>query len=175
MDPSTSTPFVAQALQELRRKVLPDAAVLGFVGSPYTLATYLIEGKTSRDYLATKQMMWKEPTLMHALLQILADNIANYAIFQIEHGAQLIQLFDSWAGHLSAKDYDIFAAPYQAMVMDKVNTSQNPSVLPLLESNESLTLFDDYDIMIMWMTMMMMMIIYIDSPSPSGSTHCLVH
>jgi uroporphyrinogen-III decarboxylase len=58
-------------------------------------------------------MMFQEPKLLHSMLSILADNIADYANFQIESGAQVIQVFDSWAGHLSPKDYDAFAAPYQ--------------------------------------------------------------
>jgi uroporphyrinogen decarboxylase len=120
MDPTASTPFVAEALQILRKEVGPETAVLGFVGCPYTLATYLVEGKTSKEYLEIKKMAFNEPKLLHAILQNLADNIGNYALFQIENGAQLIQIFDSWAGHLSPRDYDEFAAPYQKQILDKV-------------------------------------------------------
>lgn len=120
MDPSVSTPFVAEALEALRREVGPATAVLGFVGCPYTLATYLVEGKTSTDYLEVKRMALNEPQLLHTILKTLADNIGDYALFQIEHGAQLIQLFDSWAGHLSPRDYDEFAAPYQKQILDKI-------------------------------------------------------
>lgn len=120
LDPAVSTPFVAEALQQLRKEVGPDTAVLGFVGCPYTLATYLVEGKTSREYLKTKAMAFTQPKLLHAILTKLADNIADYALFQIEHGAQLIQIFDSWAGHLSPRDYDEFAAPYQKIVLDRI-------------------------------------------------------
>mmetsp|Transcript_3369 Transcript_3369/g.4930 ORF Transcript_3369/g.4930 Transcript_3369/m.4930 type:complete len:418 (+) Transcript_3369:237-1490(+) len=121
IDPDTSTPFVKEALQELRKKVAgTDTAVLGFVGSPFTLATYLVEGKTSRDYLKTKRCMYTEPELFKQILQHLANNIAQYAKFQIESGAQLIQLFDSWAGHLSPRDYEEFAAPYQTYILDEI-------------------------------------------------------
>lgn len=120
IDPSSATPFVAEALQSLRNEVGPETAVLGFVGCPYTLATYLVEGKTSKEYLEIKKMAFNEPDLLHAILQNLADSIGEYALYQIEHGAQLIQIFDSWAGHLSPKDYDEFAAPYQKMVLNKV-------------------------------------------------------
>ena len=95
-------------------------AVLGFVGCPYTLATYIVEGKSSKEYLKIKKMAMSEPDLLHAILLQLANSIGDYACFQIEHGAQLIQIFDSWAGHLSPRDYDTFAAPYQKMVLDKV-------------------------------------------------------
>lgn len=120
MDPDESTPFVAEALQALRKEVGPETAVLGFVGCPYTLATYLVEGKTSKEYLEIKKMALNEPELLHSILRQVADNIADYACYQIENGAQLIQVFDSWAGHLSPRDYDEFAAPYQKVVIDKI-------------------------------------------------------
>jgi len=120
IDPYKSTPFVAEALKALRKEVGPETAVLGFVGCPYTLATYIVEGKTSKTYLNIKKMMWTEPDLLHAILKQLADNIGDYALYQIENGAQLIQIFDSWAGELSIRDYDTFAAPYQKIVLDKI-------------------------------------------------------
>ena len=120
IDPSSAAPFVAEALQTLRKEVGPETAVLGFVGCPYTLATYLVEGKTSKEYLEIKKMAFNEPDLLHAILKNLAESIGDYALFQIENGAQLIQIFDSWAGHLSPRDYDTFAAPYQKMILDKV-------------------------------------------------------
>jgi uroporphyrinogen decarboxylase len=120
IDPSSAAPFVAETLKTLRQEVTPETAVLGFVGCPYTLATYLVEGKTSREYLEIKKMAFNEPKLLHAILLKLAESIGEYALFQIENGAQLIQIFDSWAGHLSARDYDEFAAPYQKMILDKV-------------------------------------------------------
>jgi uroporphyrinogen decarboxylase len=127
MDPSASAPFVGEALRMLRTAVTPETAVLGFVGCPYTLATYLVEGKTSREYLEIKKMALNEPQLLHSILQIVADNIGQYACYQIEHGAQLIQVFDSWAGHLSPRDYDEFAAPYQKQVLDYIK-AQHPDV-----------------------------------------------
>jgi len=120
IDPSTAAPFVAESLKILRDEVGPETAVLGFVGCPYTLATYLVEGKTSKEYLEIKKMAFNEPELLHTILKNLAESIGEYALFQIENGAQLIQIFDSWAGHLSPRDYDTFAAPYQKMVLDKV-------------------------------------------------------
>lgn len=128
MDPSTAAPFVAESLRILRDEVGPETAVLGFVGCPYTLATYLVEGKTSKEYLEIKKMAFNEPDLLHAILNNLAESIGEYALFQIENGAQLIQIFDSWAGHLSPRDYDTFAAPYQKMVLDKVSRNDGTYV-----------------------------------------------
>lgn len=127
IDPSTAAPFTGEVLRTLREEVGPETAVLGFVGCPYTLATYLVEGKTSKEYLEIKKMMFTEPDLLHAILKNLADSIAEYALYQIESGAQLIQIFDSWAGHLSARDYDTFAAPYQKMILDKIK-EKHPEV-----------------------------------------------
>ena len=123
LDPSTAAPFVAETLKILREEVGPETAVLGFVGCPYTLATYMIEGKTSKDYINIKKMAFNEPKLLHAILKNLAESIGDYALFQIENGAQLIQIFDSWAGHLSPRDYEEFASPYQKMILDKVRFS----------------------------------------------------
>jgi uroporphyrinogen decarboxylase len=120
IDPSTAAPFVAESLKILREEVGPETAVLGFVGCPYTLATYLVEGKTSKEYLEIKKMAFNEPKLLHTILKNLAESIGEYALFQIENGAQLIQIFDSWAGHLSPRDYDEFAAPYQKMILDRI-------------------------------------------------------
>jgi len=120
IDPSTAAPFVAETLRTLREEVGPDTAVLGFIGCPYTLATYLVEGKSSKEYIEIKKMAFNEPKLLHAILSNLAESLAQYALFQIENGAQLIQIFDSWAGHLSARDYDEFAAPYQKMILETI-------------------------------------------------------
>ena len=84
MDPTESMPFVAEALKMLRDEVGPETAVLGFVGCPYTLATYLVEGKTSKEYLEIKKMALNEPKLLHAILQQLADNSP-----QVRQAAQL--------------------------------------------------------------------------------------
>lgn len=136
IDPSAAAPFVAEALKTLRHEVGPETAVLGFVGCPYTLATYLVEGKTSKDYLEIKKMAFNEPALLHQILKQLAESIGEYALFQIENGAQLIQIFDSWAGHLSTRDYDEFAAPYQKMILDKVKAAypEVPTVIYIKHS-----------------------------------------
>lgn len=133
IDPSAAAPFVAETLKILRQEVGPETAVLGFVGCPYTLATYMVEGKTSKEYLEIKKMAFNEPKLLHAMLQNLADSIGDYALYQIENGAQLIQIFDSWAGHLSPRDYDEFAAPYQKQILDKV------SVFLILQHDHAIT------------------------------------
>ncbi|KAK1746375.1 uroporphyrinogen decarboxylase [Skeletonema marinoi] len=141
IDPSTAAPFVAEALRTLREEVSPETAVLGFVGCPYTLATYLVEGKTSKEYLEIKKMAFTEPKLLHMILKNLAESISEYALFQIENGAQLIQIFDSWAGHLSPRDYDEFAAPYQKIILDKIK-EKYPTVPTVIYIKHSGALID---------------------------------
>eukprot|EP01031_Cornospumella_fuschlensis_P031311 gene31311-37840_t len=134
--PYQSTPFVAEALKNLRREVGNKATVLGFVGLPYTLATYLVEGASSQEYKKIKTMGYQNPDVLHAMLDRLAANIGDYANFQIENGAQVIQVFDSWAGHLSPDDYDTFAAPYQRKVIDAIKKA-HPEVPTIMYIHKS--------------------------------------
>ena len=100
-------------MQTLRREVGDRAAVLGFVGAPWTLAAYAIEGKSSKDYINIKSMAFSEPTMLHQFLGKIADVIAIYVRYQIDCGAQVVQMFDSWAGQFSPQDFETFALPYQ--------------------------------------------------------------
>jgi uroporphyrinogen decarboxylase len=136
IDPYKSTPFVAEAFKNLRSEVGNKATVLGFVGLPYTLATYMVEGGSSSEYKKIKSMGYQEPKVLHTMLDRLAENIGDYAIFQIESGAQVIQVFDSWAGHLSPMDYDVFAAPYQRKVIEKIKKA-HPEVPIIIYINKS--------------------------------------
>lgn len=120
LDPEASLPFIREILQTLRREVGNGAAVLGFVGAPWTLAAYAIEGKSSKDYAVIKRMAFTEPEMLHQFLAKLADSIAIYVRYQIDCGAQVVQMFDSWAGQLSPQDYDQFALPYHQRVVKQV-------------------------------------------------------
>jgi uroporphyrinogen decarboxylase len=120
LDPDESVPFIRTILQTLRQTVGNEATVLGFVGAPWTLAAYAVEGKSSKTYSVIKSMAFSEPAMLHQLLSKLADGIATYVCHQIECGAQLVQMFDSWAGELSPIDYRTFALPYQQQVVRKV-------------------------------------------------------
>jgi uroporphyrinogen decarboxylase len=137
LDPESSLPFVKTTLKTLRQEVGNQAAVLGFVGAPWTLAAYAIEGKSSKDYAVIKRMAFAEPAMLHALLGKIADAIATYVRFQIDSGAQVVQLFDSWAGHLSPMDYDTFALPYQKRVVDQVKATHPDTPLILYISGSA--------------------------------------
>jgi uroporphyrinogen decarboxylase len=123
LDPDESTPFIRPILQTLRQEVGNDATVLGFAGSPWTLAAYAVEGKSSKDYAVIKHLAFTQPDILHAFLSKLADAIAIYLRHQIDCGAQVVQLFDSWAGQLSPQDYDVFALPYQQQVIRQVKAT----------------------------------------------------
>jgi len=123
LEPNLSLPFVGEVLGRLRESVGNQAAVLGFVGAPWTLAAYVVEGKSSKNYAVIKSMAFKEPDLLHQLLNHFAKSIANYLRYQIDSGAQVVQMFDSWAGQLSPLDYDKFAAPYQKKVVELVKST----------------------------------------------------
>ena len=118
-----------------------DATVLGFVGSPWTLAAYAVEGKTSKNYTNIKGMAFSEPAMLHTLLGKLADNIATYMRYQIDCGAQVVQLFDSWAGQLSPMDYRTFALPYQQRVVQQVKQT-HPDTPLILYISGSAGIFD---------------------------------
>ena len=120
LEPEESLPFIKTILQTLRSEVGNEAAVLGFVGAPWTLAAYAIEGKSSKNYSVIKNMAFSQPAMLHSFLGKIADAIADYVCYQIDCGAQVVQMFDSWAGQLSPQDYDSFALPYHQQVVKKV-------------------------------------------------------
>jgi uroporphyrinogen decarboxylase len=110
-----------EAVRLVRAELAPDKALVGFCGAPFTVACYLVEGRGSRDFLAAKELMYREPEVWHALLDRLADAFAAYVRAQVDAGADVIQLFDSWAGILSPRDYEEFAAPYSRRVLEAVS------------------------------------------------------
>lgn len=136
-EPAESMPFVGQILQALRQEVGNEAAVLGFVGAPWTLAAYAVEGKGSKTYSIIKGMAFSEPAILHNLLGKLADAIAIYVRYQIDQGAQVVQMFDSWAGQLSPQDYETFALPYQQRVFKQVKETHPDTPLILLVSGSA--------------------------------------
>jgi uroporphyrinogen decarboxylase len=120
-DPEETAPFILEAVRLVRRQLAPTRAVIGFCGGPFTVAGYLIEGKPSREFAKVKSMMYREPTVWHALADKLADQFARYVAGKVRAGADVIQVFDSWVGALSPSDYDEFVAPYSARILRAVD------------------------------------------------------
>jgi uroporphyrinogen decarboxylase len=137
LEPEASLPFIKEILQTLRREVDNQATVLGFVGAPWTLAAYAIEGKSSKDYSVIKRMAFSEPEMLHKFLGKLADAIAIYVRYQIDCGAQVVQMFDSWAGQLSPLDYETFAMPYQQRIVQQVKSTHPDTPLILYISGSA--------------------------------------
>ncbi len=112
---------VLDAIALVRRELAPDQAVVGFCGGPFTVAGYLVEGRPSRDFAAVKSLMYSEPSVWAALMEKLADTFAAYVRAQEAAGADVVQLFDSWVGVLSAADYEEFVAPWSLRVLAAVD------------------------------------------------------
>src|SRR5579883_1429686 len=137
LEPEVALPFIKTILQALRAEVGNQSTVLGFVGAPWTLAAYAVEGKGSKTYSIIKHMAFSNPSLLHQLLDKLASAIATYMRYQIDCGAQVVQMFDSWAGQLSPQDYDTFALPYQQKVFQQVKETHPDTPLILLVSGSA--------------------------------------
>jgi uroporphyrinogen decarboxylase len=137
LEPEAALPFIKTILQALRQEVGNKSTVLGFVGAPWTLAAYAVEGKGSKTYSIIKNMAFSDPAILHQLLAKFADAIAVYARYQIDSGAQVVQMFDSWAGQLSPQDYDTFALPYQQRVFQQVKQTHPDTPLILLVSGSA--------------------------------------
>lgn len=128
-DPLEKMPFVMETIRLVRRELRGEAPIIGFAGAPWTLAAYMIEGGGSKNYAEIKRMMYVEPKLLEALLDKIADAVILYLNAQIEAGAQVVQLFDTWAGELSPADYERFALPYQQKIFDSIDRSAAPAIL----------------------------------------------
>jgi uroporphyrinogen decarboxylase len=127
-DPATTVPFVGSILKKLRSELQGAVPLIGFAGAPWTLASYMIEGGGSKSFAEIKGMAYREPKTLHTLMQKIAQTIAEYVRFQVESGAQVIQLFDTWAGDLSPSDYEEFALPYTQRIFEAVG-SRVPRIL----------------------------------------------
>jgi uroporphyrinogen decarboxylase len=120
-------PYVTAAVRELVGK-LGSTPLIGFAGAPFTMASYLVEGKPSRDHAVTKALMYESPAVWHGLLERLADIAAAFLRIQVEAGARAVQLFDSWAGALSPDDYETFVRPHTERVLADVGRLGVPRI-----------------------------------------------
>jgi uroporphyrinogen decarboxylase len=128
VDPATDLGFVLEAIERIRGRLGDRAAVIGLAGGPYTMAAYLLEGGPSRDRLRARTVMHGDPGLWSALLERLTTATSAYVAAQAAAGADVIQLFDSWAGDLSQSDYDRSVAPYATRILDAIEATGVPAV-----------------------------------------------
>lgn len=109
--------YVMNAVSTIRRELNGRVPLIGFSGSPWTLATYMVEGGSSRDFARCKELLYSRPELMHHLLTVLADSVTDYLNAQIRAGAQAVQIFDTWGGALSHGAYREFSLQYMARIL----------------------------------------------------------
>ncbi|HLX80306.1 MAG TPA: uroporphyrinogen decarboxylase [Burkholderiales bacterium] len=119
-DPTAELRYVLDAVRETRRALAGKVPLIGFSGSPYTLACYMIEGSGSDDWRAVKEMLYARPDLLHRILEVNARAVTDYLNAQIEAGAQVVMLFDTWGGNLTAAQYEEFSLSYMRKVMSQV-------------------------------------------------------
>lgn len=117
-DPEGELQYVMNAVRTIRRELKGSVPLIGFSGSPWTLATYMVEGGSSKAFTKIKKMLYSEPALLHALLDKLADSVILYLNAQIKAGAQAVMIFDTWGGVLAHNDYPQFSLQYMHKIVD---------------------------------------------------------
>jgi uroporphyrinogen decarboxylase len=120
LEDANALEFVYEAIRQTRRALKPDIPLIGFCGAPFTLASYLVEGGGSKNYVQTKRLMYDDAGAWHAMMGLLSRALVKYLNAQIEAGAQAVQLFDSWVGCLSPDDYREFVLPHTRSVISNV-------------------------------------------------------
>ena len=128
VDPEEGTPYVLQTIRQVRRELNGRVPLIGFSAAPFTLASYIIEGGSSKDYLECKKMIWSAPERWHRLMAKITDVLSRYLRGQIENGAQAVQIFDSWVGTLNQEDYRQFVLPYTRQLIDSLGAFPVPVI-----------------------------------------------
>jgi uroporphyrinogen decarboxylase len=143
IDAEAATPYLFETIRALRRELPAEIALIGFAGAPFTLASYLIEGRPSRDLALTKTMLRSEPARWDRLMTSLVEIISRYLLAQVDAGVDVIQLFDSWAGAVGPLEYERAVLPYSRAIFQRLSAAGvprihfatgNPALTPLLAS-----------------------------------------
>jgi uroporphyrinogen decarboxylase len=131
-DPEDGLRYVMDAVRTIRRELDGRVPLIGFSGSPWTLATYMVEGATTKTFARSKGMLYDTPELMHALLGKLADAVTLYLNAQIAAGAQAVMVFDTWGGSLTPADYLDFSLAYMQRIVDGVTREAEGRKVPVI-------------------------------------------
>jgi uroporphyrinogen decarboxylase len=123
--------YVTDAVSTIRKALKNETPLIGFSGSPWTLATYMVEGGTTKNFGKVKGMMFSEPKAMHQLLDVLAKSVTAYLNAQIESGAQAVMVFDTWGGVLSTRDYQEFSLRYMQQIVDGLIREKDGQKIPV--------------------------------------------
>ncbi|WP_026376681.1 uroporphyrinogen decarboxylase [Aestuariibacter salexigens] len=131
IDPEQELGYVMNAVRTIRRELKGSVPLIGFSGSPWTLATYMIEGGSSKAFTKIKKMAFAEPAALHSLLDKLADAVVLYLNAQIAAGAQSVMVFDTWGGVLSPRDYKLFSLQYMHKIVDGLTRENEGRRVPV--------------------------------------------
>ncbi|HPE79714.1 MAG: uroporphyrinogen decarboxylase [Sedimenticolaceae bacterium] len=131
-DPEQDLRYVMDAVRTIRRELDGRVPLIGFSGSPWTLATYMIEGSSTKTFARSKGMMFDEPALMHSLLDKLAAAVTEYLNAQVAAGAQALMVFDTWGGTLSPRDYKTFSLAYMQRIVDGLTREADGRKVPVI-------------------------------------------
>lgn len=131
-DPYDHLRYVLDAVAEIRRALGNSVPLIGFAGSPFTLACYMVEGGGSDGFRTVKTMLYSRPDLLHKILGVTADAVTNYLNAQIESGAQAVQIFDTWGGALSHAAYEEFSLAYMKRVIDGLKKTHDGERIPCI-------------------------------------------
>ncbi len=129
-DPNDHLRYVMDAVSEIRRALDNSVPLIGFSGSPYTLACYMVEGQGSTDFRHIKGMLYKRPDLLHRILSVTADSVISYLNAQIDAGAQAVMIFDTWGGSLSAAAYQEFSLQYMERIVAGLKKEKDGQRIP---------------------------------------------
>jgi len=120
--------YVGETIQLVTKALSGRVPLIGFVGAPFTMASYMIEGGPSRNFIRTKQMMYRDETLWRRLMGKLVDVLGSFGVLQVSAGARVIQVFDSWVGALGPDDYVRYVAPYSRALIERIRASGVPVI-----------------------------------------------
>lgn len=128
IDAEEATPYVMDAIRMIRKELNGRVPLIGFSGAPFTLASYMIEGGSSKEYKNCKAMMWQAPEVWHSLMGKLSEVVVRYLKAQVSAGAQAVQIFDSWVGALSPNDYKEYVLPHQKKIFAELKSTGVPVI-----------------------------------------------
>jgi len=130
-DPEGELKYVMDAVRTIRKELNGRVPLIGFSGSPWTLATYMVEGGSTKEYAKVKGMMFDRPDLMHKLLETTAKSVTSYLNAQIAAGAQSVMIFDTWGGVLTPRDYKEFSLNYMQQIVDGLTRENEGRKVPV--------------------------------------------
>lgn len=131
-DPADKLRYVTDAVSLIRKELNGDVPLIGFAGSPWTLATYMVEGGSSKTFSKVKALLFSDPTSAHLLMSKLADSVAVYLNAQIEAGAQAVMVFDSWGGALTTAHFKAFSLAYMQRIIDQLIREKDGQRIPVM-------------------------------------------